>query len=314
MKRKLRRLLGFALTLCAVAVGLLLATALWRHYMISPWTRDARIRAETVTVAPEVSGNVKQLRVADNQPVNKGDILFLIDPRAYEIAVAQAKAVLDGQEHSTRLARLKSQRRSQLTELSISNEEKEQFDVSAKVAVSAVEQARAQLDMAQLNLERTVVRSPVNGYVTNLRLREGDFVAAGQASLAIVDRDSFWLAGYFEETQLAAIKPGDVARYALMGYPDHVLSGRVASVTRGIADQDSGGAGAGLASVNPVFTWVRLAQRVPVRIEVDPVPPDLTLVAGMTATVEIGRPPSFRDDLAWALRFWRRGWRYQASS
>ena len=310
MKRKFRRLLAFTLTLCAVAVGLLLATALWRHYMIAPWTRDARIRVETVTVAPEVAGNVQRLLVADNQPVKKGDILFAIDPRAYEIAVAQAQAALEGLQHSNRLAQLKSERRARLTDLSISNEEKEQYDVSAKVADAAVDQARAQLDMAKLNLERAVVRSPVNGYVTNLRLREGDFVAAGQAILTIVDRDSFWLAGYFEETQLAAIKPGDAARFVLMGYPDHLLTGRVASVTRGIADQDAGGAGAGLQSVNPVFTWVRLAQRVPVRIELDPVPAEVTPVAGMTATVEIGQPVRFRDDLAWALAFWRRGWRY----
>ncbi|WP_298427102.1 HlyD family secretion protein [Rhodoblastus sp.] len=310
MKRKIRRFLGFSLTLCAVAGGLLLATALWRHYMIAPWTRDARIRVETVVVAPEVSGNVTQLLVSDNQPVKKGDILFVVDPRSYEIAKAQAEAVLEGQEQSTKLAQTKSQRRARLTDLSISSEEKEQFDITAKVANAAVDQAKAQLDMAKLNLERTVVRSPVNGYVTNLRLREGDFVTTGQASLAIVDRDSFWLAGYFEETQLAAIHPGDEARYVLMGYPDHVLTGRVASLSRGVADQDAGGAGAGLAAVNPVFTWVRLAQRVPVRIELDPVPPEIKLVAGMTATVETGRPETFGDDLAWAWRFWRRGWRY----
>lgn len=310
MTRKIRRSLSFALTLCAVAVGLLLATALWRHYMIAPWTRDARIRVETVTVAPEVAGNVTRLLVADNQLVKKGDVLFVIDPRAYEIAAAQAQAVLDGQQHSNKLAQLKSARRARLTDLSISNEEKEQYDVGARVADAAVDQARAQLDMAKLNLERAVVRSPVNGYVTNLRLREGDFVAAGQSTLAIVDRDSFWLAGYFEETQLAGIKPGDEARYVLMGYPERVLSGRVASVARGIADQDAVGPAAGLQSVNPVFTWVRLAQRVPVRIELDATPPDVTLVAGMTATVEIGRTPGFRDDLGWALRFWRGGWRY----
>ena len=129
--------------------------------MISPWTRDARIRVETIAIAPEVSGVVKSLRVADNQPVSKGDVLFVIDPRAYEIAVAQASAVLDGQQHSTQLAQLKSQRRANLTELSISKEEKEQYDVSARVADAAVDQARAQLDMAKLNLERTIVRSPV---------------------------------------------------------------------------------------------------------------------------------------------------------
>jgi multidrug resistance efflux pump len=305
-----RRFLRVALTLTAVCATLLLATALWRHYMIAPWTRDGRIRAETVAIAPEVAGQVTDLPVADNQFVHKGDILFVIDPRAYKIALDQARAALDGQTQSLALAQSRSRRRARLTELSVSMEEKEQFDIGAHVADSAKEQARAQLAMAELNLERTVARAPVNGYVTNLRLRKGDFVAVGQSSLTIVDSDSFWLAGYFEETQLPAIHPGDEARYVLMGYPGKILRGRVDSVSRGIADQDSGGAGAALPSVNPVFTWVRLAQRIPVRIELDPVPAAVVLAAGMTATVEIGRSQGFREDLAWALRFWAHGWRY----
>lgn len=310
MIRSLRRIFSVLLTLGAVLIALLLATALWRHYMIAPWTRDARVRVESVTVAPEVSGVIKELRVADNQRVRKGDVLLVIDPRNYQIALAQAQAALQGQDHSTRLARLKSQRREKLTDLSISTEDKEQYDVSAKIADAATLSAQAALDMAKLNLERTVLRAPVNGFVTNLRLREGDYAAAGQPSLTIVDEDSFWLAGYFEETQLAAIHPGDEARFVLMGYPSRVLTGRVENFSRGIADSDSGGAGISLPTVNPVFTWVRLAQRVPVRIAIDAVPDDIKLVAGMTASVETGQPDTFRDDLAWAVQFWRRGWRY----
>jgi multidrug resistance efflux pump len=305
----LRRLSRVTLTLCAALVAVLFATALWRHYMISAWTRDGRVRAETVTLAPEVSGPLVELRVADNQVVRKGDVLFVVDPRNYKNAVDQAKANLDGQTHSLRIARLKADSRAKLTDLSISQEERATYQTTAEISSAAVEAARAQLDLANLNLERATIRSPVNGSVTNLRLRLGDYVKEGQPALAIVDSDSFWVAGYFEETQLAAIHPGDKADYVLMGYPGATLHGHVDSISRGIADQNADGSGATLASVNPVFAWVRLAQRIPVRVAVEEVPDDIVMAAGMTATVTVGKPTTAADDLDWALRFWTRGGR-----
>jgi multidrug resistance efflux pump len=301
---RLRSLLRFGLTACALIAAVLGATALWRHYMISPWTRDGRVRVETVTIAPEVSGSLIELKVKDNQAVRKGDVLFVIDPSNYRIARDQAQATLDGQSHSQRIARIKADSRARLSELSVSREDRESYESAANVASAVVEGARAQLERARIDLERTVVRSPVNGYVANLRLREGDYVASGQPALAIVDSDSFWVAGYFEETQLASVHPGDSARFTLMGYPDQVLTGRVDSVSRGIADQNAAGSMAELSNVNPVFTWVRLAQRIPVRIAIDSVPPEITLAAGMTATVSVGQPSTFADDLAFAIRFW----------
>jgi multidrug resistance efflux pump len=300
----LRRFLRIAATLCAASVAILLSTALWRHYMISPWTRDGRVRAETVTLAPEVSGPVVELRIVDNQMVRKGDVLFVVDPRNYRNAAAQAKANLDGQTHALRIARLKAESRAKLTDLAISSEERATYQTTADVSSAAVEAARAQLDLANLNLDRTTIRSPVNGFVTNLRLRLGDYVKEGQPALAIVDSDSYWVAGYFEETQLAAIHPGDKADYVLMGYPGVRLQGRVDSISRGIADQNADGTGAALASVNPVFTWVRLAQRIPVRVAIEDVPQDIAMAAGMTATVTVGKPTTLADDLLWAVRFW----------
>lgn len=305
----LRRFSRVALTFCAVLVAILFATALWRHYMISPWTRDGRVRAETVTLAPEVSGPIVELRVADNQVVRKGDVLFVVDPRNYRNAVAQAKANLDGQIQSLRIARLKAEGRAKLSDLAISQEERATFQSTADVSAAAVEAARAQLDLANLNLDRTTIRAPVNGFVTNLRLRLGNYVTAGQPALAIVDSDSYWVAGYFEETQLAAIHPGDRANYVLMGYPGAILHGHVDSISRGISDQNADGSGAALANVNPVFTWVRLAQRIPVRIAIEDVPPEMVMSAGMTATVTVGEPTTLADDLGWAFRFWTRGGR-----
>eukprot|EP01037_Dinobryon_pediforme_P014622 gene14622-14746_t len=304
-----RNFIRVGLTLCAVLVAGLLATALWRHYMISPWTRDGRVRAETVTLASEVSGAVVELRVVDNQFVHKGDVLFVVDPRNYKNAVAQAKASLDGQIKLMQIARLKAESRAKLTDLAISAEDRAIYQTAADVSSAAVETARAQLDLANLNLDRTTIRSPVNGSVTNLRLRFGDFVTAGQPALAIVDSESYWVAGYFEETQLAAIHTGDKADYVLMGYPGAILHGHVDSISHGIADQNADGSGATLASVNPVFTWVRLAQRIPVRIAIENVPSDIAMAAGMTATVTVGKPTTLADDLDWAFGFWARGGR-----
>jgi RND family efflux transporter MFP subunit len=303
---RLRPLFRYALTFCALAMATLAATALWRHYMISPWTRDGRVRVETVTVAPEVSGRLVALKVRDNQAVRKGDVLFVIDPDNFRIALDQAQAQLESQEHALRIARIKAEARARLTELAVSREDRESFRSAADVAAAAAKAARAQLERAQLDLARATVRSPVNGYVVNLRLREGDYLTSGQPALAIVDSESFWIAGYFEETQLAGIHPGDSARFTLMGYPDALLTGHVDSLSRGIADQNAAGSMAELSNVNPVFTWVRLAQRIPVRLVIDPLPPEVTLAAGMTATVAVGKPSTFAEDIAFAIGFWTR--------
>jgi multidrug resistance efflux pump len=145
---------------------------------------------------------------------------------------------------------------------------------------------KAAIAKVQLDLRRTVIRSPVNGYVTNLLARLGDYATVGQRLISVVDADSFWVDGYFEETSLGRIHEGDPATVKLMGY-SRLVDGHVGSIARGINVANAQPDQAGLASVNPIFTWVRLAQRVPVRIKIDHVPDGIRLVQGITATVEI---------------------------
>ena len=285
--------LRIAVTLLAVAAAGVLAVALWNVYMVSPWTRDGRVRAYVVDIAPEVSGTVVQLLVRDNELVHKGDALFAIDPSRYVLAIAQSQASLSGAQDTLRLRQSDVRRRAGLTGV-VSVEEQEQFRSSSSQAQSSVDSAQAQLDTARLNLQRSVIYAPVNGYVTNLLLRVGDYASAGQPRLALLDADSFWVYGYFEETKLDGIRVGDPARIRLMGYRQ-ILDGHVDSIARGVADDNGAGNGQGLQNVNPIFTWVRLAQRIPVRVHIDRVPPGITLAAGMTASIAVGaeqRPPN----------------------
>ncbi len=281
-----RRLRRFASTAFTIVLALLLGWALWRYYMLSPWTRDGRIRAETVTVATEVFGKIAELKVVENQFIHRGDVLFVVDPEEYRFALAKAEATLKSRRQDMLIRQSLSERRKHLSAESISTEEQQTSESSASVASAAYDEAKAQCDLARLNLDRTVVRSPVNGFVDNLRLRVGDYAVVGQNKLTIIDSDSFWVSGYFEETKIPGIHQGNQAVIELMGVAP-TLSGHVESISRGIADQNGTADGQGLANVNPVFYWVRLAQRIPVRIHIDQVPEGITLAAGMTCSIVI---------------------------
>lgn len=283
---RLRFWLGFAATLAMAAIAVLLVADLWRIYMVAPWTRDARVLAQVVDVAPEVSGTVVQVPVGDNQFVHKGDVLFAIDPTRFRLAVAQARAQVEAAAQDLRLKEADMRRRQGLAGV-VSSEEQQRYASAVAVSRAALDGAKAALDVAELNLQRTVLRAPANGYVTHLRLRVGAYATAGKPAVAVIDSDSFWIAGYFEETKLAGIRVGAPARIKLMGY-DAPLAGHVQSLGRGIGDTNDAINGVGLPTVNPVFTWVRLAQRLPVRIAIDRVPQGVTLAAGMTASVSLG--------------------------
>ena len=275
-------------TLLMVGVACVLGVALWDVYMVSPWTRDGRVRAYVVDIAPEVAGTVVQLLVHDNEFVHKGDALFAIDPSRYRLSVAQAQAALSSANDTLRLRESDVRRRAGLTGV-VSAEEQEQFRSSSSQAQASVDTAQAQLDTARLNLQRSVVFAPATGYVTNLLLRVGDYATAGQPRLALIDADSFWVNGYFEETKLEHIAVGDRARVRLMGYRQ-LLDGHVDSIARGVNDQNGSANSQGLQDVDPIFTWVRLAQRIPVRVHIDHVPAGIVLAAGMTASVSLGDP------------------------
>jgi RND family efflux transporter MFP subunit len=284
------RLLPLLLTLVVAAFGAAAAWLLWQNYMGTPWTRDGTVRANVVTLAPDIAGQVVQLAVKDNQFVNEGDLLIKIDPRDYQVAVDLSKAALDQAEADYQNKQVQAARRQALTDLAASREERQTYASSAAMAAAAVEQQRANLERAKVNLARTDIRSPVNGWVTNLLLRQGDYTTTGQTALSLVDADSFWVDGYFEETTLKLIHDGDAARIWLLGY-GKMLRGHVDSVARGIVVSNVTPGRSGLATVNPIFTWVRLAQRIPVRVQIDEFPPDLRLVIGLTATIEIQPKP-----------------------
>jgi multidrug resistance efflux pump len=278
----------YATTAAAVLVALILAYFLWWHYLRSPWTRDGRVRAEVVDVAAQISGQVISLPVVDNEKVKKGDLLFEIDPTDYKLALIQAEANVQSRQFDQQVAQEDSLRREKLGQ-AVSAEERQTSKSSANVAAAAYQSAVAQRDQARVNLERTKIRSPVNGYITNLTLRVGDYATPGQSKLTVVDSDSFWIVGYFEETKLPNIHEGDYAHVRLMGWHPEV-AGHVESISRAIADTNADNNAEGLANVSPIFTWVRLAQRIPIRIHIDRVPDNVTIAAGQTCTIVITKP------------------------
>ncbi|MCH8685776.1 efflux RND transporter periplasmic adaptor subunit [Pedomonas mirosovicensis] len=285
MKSVLPYLLRVGVTLGVVAVAGVAVHAMWVHYEVEPWTRDGRVRADVVKVAADVSGLVTQVLVRDNQTVHRGDPLFVIDPARYHLALAEAEAAVATARANLNQARREAERSKALGDL-VSREEREQSLAKVEVAEAALKQARAAVDAARLNLERTTIRATVNGTVTNLQLRPGDFLSSGAQALALVDADSLHVDGYFEETKLPLIHVGDRVEVMLMG-EDEVIEGRVESIAAGIEDRDRTSGTNQLPNVNPTFNWVRLAQRVPVRVELTRVPQDVRLIAGRTATVTV---------------------------
>jgi RND family efflux transporter MFP subunit len=284
--RTARFLLRKAATAGIAVVAVLIALVTWDHYNAGPWTRDGRVRVQVASVAPEISGKITELRIVDNQFVHKGDILYVIDPFDFDVALRTNKAVLQQRMADFNVKELQSERRRRLSDLASSTEEKQVYEGNALQAKAAVDSAQEQVRQAEINLHRTEVRSPVNGIVTNLLLREGDYAHQGATNVSIIDTDSYWVDGYFEETKLARLCVGDRAEAKLMGYPAPI-TGHIATVTRGVSVSNAAASTQGLPNVDPVYTWVRLAQRVPVRIVIDNVPPGVPLVSGLTATVTI---------------------------
>jgi multidrug resistance efflux pump len=336
---KLTTIIRFAITVVIIVIAAFVGHALWKHYMYSPWTRDGRVRAEIVRIAPDVAGLVTDVKVIDNQTVKKGDLLFVVDKARYINALNQANANLHAAEAAARASgasinaaaasaqqshanfemyAAQSDRRQKLINNVISAEDKanavavanaakagwqaaqastKQASAAQEQALAAVAQAQVEVASAQLNLDRTEVRAPVDGYVTNLDVRVGDYASAGTARLALIDSHSYWIYGYFEETKLPGLRIGDPVDIRLMSGGVR-LQGHVESIARGITDADNPTGTDMLADVNPTFNWVRLAQRVPVRVKIDAsqMPQGTVLAAGMTATLVVR--PSHPDQVA----------------
>ena len=343
MPKALIRIVPLLITLVTTSAAVVLGWTMWNTYVGTPWTRDGTVRSYVVTMAPEIAGRIVELPVQDNEFVHKGDLLLVIDPTDYKIAVQLAEAAVrhaqasaetidaqiavqqaqinaseaqvEGAQAAVTFAQEQAARYEDLAKREFGTVQREQETASTlrkeeaalknsqaaftlaqrqiatlkaqrSSAEATIAQAVATRDQAKVNLERTQIRSPVNGWVTNLRARRGDYATVGRSVISLVDADSFWVDAYFEETQLASIREGAYAKVKLMGF-SQIVQGEVGSVARGINVSNAQANQQGLATVNPIFTWVRLAQRVPVRIRIKELPDGVRLVAGMTATVEI---------------------------
>lgn len=285
MTRFVRKLWPAAVTLSVVGASLVVGWHMWRRYDDVPWTRDAHIRADVIQVAPDVSGWVSEVYVHDNQRVKRGEPLFVVDRARFELAVRRADAAVGEQKAIVEQLRREAARNRELSDL-VAREAAEQVSAKLVAAEARLQADEAAADTARLDLERTIVKAPADGFLNDRVVRVGDYVTTGHAPFAMVDANSFHVDGYFEETRLHGVKPGQPVTIHVMGEPD-ALDGTVQSVAAGIADRERAAGAHELPDINPTFNWVRLAQRIPVRISIDHPSDDLLLIAGRTATVTI---------------------------
>jgi multidrug resistance efflux pump len=282
-----RKFASYIITLVLVAFAVLLITEVWYLYMRAPWTRDAFVRVEVTDIAPEgISGYVTKIPVKINDRVMKGDLLFEIDPTRYELALAQANANFKAAQTQAALDSSFAESRVRAGR-AVSEEDRQTYITRAETSRLQMVSAEAALGLAQYNLYRTKIFAPSDGFIANLTLRVGDYVSSGQSAMVLLNEDSFWVEAYFQETKIAGIKPGDKAVIALMAH-EQALQAEVVSLSRGIANANNNPGYLGLQQINPIDSWVRLAQRIPVYIKIKELPDGVPLVAGMTASVAVG--------------------------
>lgn len=287
---KAKKIPAYLVTLTAVIAAGYVLSSMFSEYLFQPWTRDGHVRAQVIKITPRVSGPIIELPINDNQTVQKGDLLFRIDPRTYVLAVEQAEAKLKQAQASELVKQDQARRGNELFKKdrgAISEQALVRKKNDLLVAQANVQVAQSNLDKAKLDLEFTEVRAPVDGYVTNLLLRYGSQTVANQPALALIDSNSFWVHGYFKETQVEYIRKDNRAVIKLMTYPDSPLEGIVDSMGWGIAQQDGAPAADLLPAIKPSFDWIRLAQRIPVRIRLTHVPDEVDLRVGTSASVFI---------------------------
>jgi multidrug resistance efflux pump len=280
--------MSYTITLAAVVLAGFILADMFQEYLFHPWTRDGHVRAQIIKITPRVGGPLVDLPIQDNQAVKKGDLLFRIDPRTYALSIEQAEAKLKQAQASEMVKQDQAKRGRDLHKKdkgAISEQALVRKENDLLVAIANVDVARANLHAAHLDMEFTEVRAPVDGYVTNLLLRYGSQTVANQPALALVDTSSFWVHGYFKETQIRNIQPGNKAVVKLMSYPETPLDGVVENMGWAIAQQDGAPDADLLPAINPSFDWIRLAQRIPVRIRLTRIPEEVDLRAGTTASV-----------------------------
>ena len=283
----MKNTLRISLTLAVVLIAFLAGHWIWQDYLHSPWTRDGRVRAHVITVAPDVSGWVTELNVKDNQSVKKGDVILKVDDARARTIVAQLEAQVESNQYALELAEHQYKRRSELSQKGqlVSDETTESARIQVKQAEAALKLSQAELDAAKLDVERSIVRAPQDGYIVNLNLREGNYVSQGSPVLSLVQAGSMYVTGYFEETKLQLIHVGQKAHITLMN-GNQPLTGRVISIGKAIANDNTESNTQLLPQVQQTFNWVRLAQRIPVDIELDTAE-NTRLSAGMTVSIRL---------------------------
>lgn len=262
----------------------------FEEYIHNPWTRDGQVRGQVIQVAPRVSGMVTRIAVIDNQFVHEGDLLFELDAEPFEIAIAQAEANLRRNRISSKASKIEYDRLLEIARQdagAVSSRDLNRREASYLQSLSQIDVAKESLRSARLNLGYTKVHASVDGYVSNINFQIGDQAVANTPILALVDVNSFWVFGYFRESEIGKMAIGDRARVTLMAYPDQPLAGTVESLGWGIAPSDGNTGYNLLPSIKPVFQWIRLAQRIPVRIRLEQLPEGVELRYGLTASVMI---------------------------
>lgn len=265
-------------TVAVVVLAIIAGNWIWNYYLYAPWTRDGKVRAEIITLSPDVSGWVSELPVTDNQRVSRDTLLLRVDPQRYQAAITKARAQMEVAQTRLAMAELNRERSN--------GDARQQAALNVKLASADLDMAQAELRAAELDLERTEVRAPADGTVVNLTIQQGNFAQRGKPVLSMVKSGSFYVTGYFEETKLPLVHIGQRASVVLMNGA-HTLQGKVTSVGQAIANANTRTDQQLLPQVQQTFNWVRLAQRIPVHIELESIPDHILLAAGMTATVRL---------------------------
>ncbi|PWD85657.1 HlyD family secretion protein [Ignatzschineria cameli] len=285
MKNALKR---YLITVIAALILIVVAFQLWNFYVLGGWTRDGKIRADVIQVSAQVSGKIVNLPIIDNQLVDKGDLLFEIDPIDYEINLRNAETQLEQLRIRQEQAALQYERRTNLGNVAaISKEHLDDVKYNLDLLNDQVQQAEIAVEKAKLDLSRTQIYAEVSGYITNMNIREGSFIPAGQPLFALVDKNSFHAVGYFEETKLPYIEVG--RRVEIIPYNGgEKMYGYITGYGRAIFDQSAQTGEQLLQAVKPNYPWVTLAQRIPVKVAFEENDEELeahNLIAGTTVTI-----------------------------